>query len=32
VGELNRALSNAGGQWDMIIDRGGQQIHVRLAG
>ncbi len=32
VGELNRALSNAGGQWDMIIDRGGQQIHVRLGG
>jgi serine protease Do len=32
VGELNRALANAGGQWDMIVDRGGQQIHVRLAG
>jgi serine protease Do len=32
VGELNRALANAGGEWDMIIDRGGQQIHVRLAG
>ncbi|HEX3652494.1 MAG TPA: Do family serine endopeptidase [Rhizomicrobium sp.] len=32
VNELNRALANAGGQWDMIIDRGGQQIHVTLAG
>ena len=32
VGELNRALASAGGQWDMIIDRGGQQIHVTLAG
>ncbi|MBV9063433.1 MAG: PDZ domain-containing protein, partial [Alphaproteobacteria bacterium] len=32
VSELNRALANAGGQWDMIIDRGGQQIHVTLAG
>jgi len=32
VGELNRALASAGGQWDMIIDRGGQQIHVSLAG
>jgi serine protease Do len=32
VGELNRALASAGGQWDMIIDRGGQQIHVQLAG
>jgi serine protease Do len=32
VGELNRALFNAGGQWDMIIDRGGQQIHVTLEG
>jgi serine protease Do len=32
VNELNRALANAGGQWDMVIDRGGQQIHVTLAG
>jgi serine protease Do len=32
VGELNRALASAGGQWDMVIDRGGQQIHVSLAG
>jgi S1-C subfamily serine protease len=32
VGELNRALANAGGQWDMVVDRGGQQIHVSLSG
>jgi serine protease Do len=32
VSELNHALANAGGQWDMIIDRGGQQIRVQLAG
>jgi len=32
VSDLNRALAGAGGQWDMVIDRGGQQIHVRLAG
>ena len=32
VAELNRALANAGGQWDMIIDRGGQQIRVSLGG
>jgi serine protease Do len=32
VGDLNRALASAGSQWDMIIDRGGQQIHVTLAG
>jgi S1-C subfamily serine protease len=32
VADLNRALANAGGQWDMIIDRGGQQIHVSLGG
>jgi Do/DeqQ family serine protease len=32
VGDLNRALANAGGQWDMVVDRGGQQIHVRLGG
>jgi serine protease Do len=32
VGELDRALANAGGRWDMLIDRGGQQIHVSLAG
>jgi serine protease Do len=32
VADLNRALVNAGGQWDMVIDRGGQQIHVSLGG
>jgi Do/DeqQ family serine protease len=32
VGDLNRALGDAGGQWDMLIDRGGQQIHVSLSG
>jgi Do/DeqQ family serine protease len=32
VSDLNRALANAGDQWDMIVDRGGQQIHVSLAG
>src|SRR5262249_21737798 len=32
VSDLNRALANAGGQWDMVVDRGGQQIHVSLAG
>ena len=32
VNQLNQALANAGGQWDMIIDRGGQQIHVQLEG
>ena len=32
VSDLNRALANAGGQWDMIVDRGGQQIRVSLAG
>ena len=32
VGDLNRALGGAGGQWDMVIDRSGQQIHVRLGG
>jgi Do/DeqQ family serine protease len=32
VNQLNEALANAGGQWDMIIDRGGQQIHVQLEG
>jgi serine protease Do len=32
ISELNGALANAGGRWEMIIDRGGQQIHVTLAG
>jgi serine protease Do len=32
VGELNRALTSAGGEWDMIIDRGGQHIRVQLEG
>ncbi|HSC18871.1 MAG TPA: Do family serine endopeptidase [Rhizomicrobium sp.] len=32
VAELNRALANAGGQWDMVIGRGGQQIHVTIGG
>ena len=30
VGDLNRALASAGSQWDMIIDRGGQQIGAVL--
>ncbi|MBV9570187.1 MAG: Do family serine endopeptidase [Alphaproteobacteria bacterium] len=32
VDELNRALGNAGGEWDMVVDRGSQRIRVRLAG
>jgi serine protease Do len=32
VNELQRALGNAQGRWDMIIDRGGQQIRVSLEG
>jgi serine protease Do len=32
VSELQRALGGAGGRWDMIIDRGGQQIRVSLEG
>jgi len=32
VGDLVKALANAGGHWDMIVDRGGQQIRVNVEG
>jgi serine protease Do len=32
VGELQRALTNAGGHWDMIIDRGGQRMTLNVDG
>jgi Do/DeqQ family serine protease len=32
VGELQRALGNAGGHWDMIVDRGGQRMTLSVDG
>ncbi len=32
VGDLKRALANAGGRWNMIIDRGGQQLTLSVEG
>ncbi len=32
VGQLKRALDAAGGHWDMVIDRGGQRMTLRVDG
>ena len=32
IGELNRALANAGGHWDMIIERGNQRLTLSMEG
>jgi serine protease Do len=32
VGELQRALESAPGRWDLIIDRGGQQLTLSVSG
>ena len=32
VGELQRVLGQAGGHWDMIIDRGGQRLTLNVEG
>ncbi|HEX4861942.1 MAG TPA: PDZ domain-containing protein, partial [Rhizomicrobium sp.] len=32
VGELNRALGQANGHWDMIIDRGGRRLTLSVDG
>jgi serine protease Do len=32
VGDLNRALTQANGHWDMIIDRSGQRLTLSVDG
>ncbi|HTT82514.1 MAG TPA: Do family serine endopeptidase [Rhizomicrobium sp.] len=32
VGELQRALTNAGGHWDMVVDRGDQRLTLSVSG
>ncbi len=32
VGDLDRALAGANGMWNMVIDRGGQQLSLRVTG
>jgi len=32
VGDLNRALGQAGGHWDMVVDRGGRQLTLSVDG
>jgi serine protease Do len=32
VGQLKHALDAAGGHWDMVIDRGGQRMNLRVDG
>ncbi len=32
VGELERALANAAGRWDMVVDRGNQQLTLSVGG
>jgi serine protease Do len=32
VGQLKRTLDAAGGHWDLVIDRGGQRLNLRVDG
>jgi serine protease Do len=32
VGELEHALTNADGHWDMVVDRGGQSLTLSVGG
>ncbi|HSZ75057.1 MAG TPA: PDZ domain-containing protein, partial [Rhizomicrobium sp.] len=32
VGDLVRALTSANGHWDLVVNRGGQQLHLSVSG